>query len=302
MLFLEEIIKDYLENYFEPTLAQFTVNDETILKVSSDIHSRLSSILNRWNNSSFRSTILLHGIEEAYYYEPQGDIEIKSLIVVAIRNSLLEDLASTNEAAIKYGLRRPIISDEQIKHITSNAIIFFTSQNFESSKYDPDIIKNDPFIELPTKFPLAWYVMHKLSQCNNYLTFETPKELKTTTNPIEVKSSSRVLIEIQSGMDLNLNHTLSEILTSIKDGKQPFFFSDSFKMITRHPEKLFRVIEEVLKSNAPIVTFNYYISIGYVSKRRPFLKVSHSEKDLKSKFKYLKGLRKTHLKIIKNMS
>lgn len=298
---MENIIRDYLRNYFEPMLAQFTANEETIFNVSSDVHSRLSSILNRWNDNSFRSTILLHGVEEASYYEPKGDIDIKALIVVAIRNSLLEDIASTNDAAKKFGLKRPVISDEQIKHITSSAIIFFNKQNFESAEYEIDSIENDPFRDLSTKFPLAWYVMHKLSQCTNYITFELPIELKTTHSLIKEQGSSKVLIEVQSGMDPNIDQTLSDILHKIKNGEQTFFFSDSFKMITRHPEKLYRVIEEVLNAKAQIVTFNYYISNGYIARRSQFLKVAHSEKDLKSKFTNFNGLRKAHLEIIKKM-
>ncbi|MEK4297782.1 hypothetical protein [Paenibacillus sp. FSL R5-0914] len=299
---MKTIIKDYLENHFEPMLAQFAVNDETIFKVSSDVHSRLSSILHRWNDSSFRSTILLHGVEEAFYYEPQGEIEIKALITVAIRNSLLEDIASTNEAAMKFGLRRPVISDEQIKYITSNAIVFFNKQNFESTSYEIESIESDPFGHLSTRFPLAWYVMHKLSQCSNYITFEVPNELKITHSLLEKQSESKKFVQVQSGMDPFIDQTLSEILHKIKNGEQPFFFCDSFKMITRHPEKLYRIIEEVLNAKAPIVTFNYYISNGYVARRSQFLKVAHSEKDLKYKFTNFNGLRKAHLEIIKKMA
>ncbi|GGG08752.1 hypothetical protein GCM10010912_61650 [Paenibacillus albidus] len=298
---MENIIRDYLENNFEPMLAQFTVNDETIMKISNDVHSRLSSLLNRWNDSSFRSTILLHGVEEATHYVPEADIEIKALVTVAIRNSLLEDIASTKEAAKKFGLRRPLISDEQIKNITTNAIVFFNKQNFKSASYKTDSIESDPFGHLSTKFPLAWYVMHKLSQCSNYITFEVPNELRIAHSPLQKHNTSTTSVEVQSGMDPNIDPTLREILLRVKNGEQAFFFSDSFKMITRHPEKLYRVIEEVLNAKAPIVTFNYYISNGYVARRSQLLKVAHSEKDLKYKFTNLKGLRKAHLEIIKKM-
>lgn len=298
---MKKIIEEYLENHLYPMLTQFGVNEEIISNISSDIQLRLSSILGRWEDTDFRSTILLHGIEEALFYIPEADIEIKALVTVAVRNSLLEDIASTKEAAKKFGLKGPIISDDQIKNITSNAITFFKEQNFELASLIMDSIDNDPFVELSTKFPLAWYVMHKLSQCSTYLTFEVPDNWILTPSINRKNNVLKTATEIQSGMDPKIDRILSEILYRIKIGTQPFFFADSFKMITRHPEKLYTIIEEVLQAKAPIVTFNYYISNGYVARRGQLLKVAHSEKDLEYKFTRSTGLRKAHSEIIKQM-
>jgi hypothetical protein len=159
----------------------------------------------------------------------------------------------------------------------------------------------DPFENIPLEYPLAWYAMQNLSQCTNFTTFEANEFQKNQTSTITKKNTSGIFVEVQSGIDPTINHTLNNILENIKDREQLFFFSDSFKMITRHPEKLYKIIETVLNANAPVVTFNYYISNGYVARRTSLLKPAHSEKDLNEKFKKSSGLRKVHLEIIKKM-
>ncbi|CAM4372088.1 hypothetical protein U9M73_12980 [Paenibacillus phoenicis] len=298
---MRNLVDDYLTHNLTPLLLEFGANTEVVSKVCADINSRLSSIIYRWSDEEFRSTILLHGIEEATYYSPVSDINIRALVVVCIRNSLLEDLSSTRSAAKSLGLSNPIISDDQIKKITSDAITFFSNNDLLSASQQITKPLVDPFEKIQFEYPLAWYVMRKLSKCTNFTTFGAKEILKSNDYTTNKSNASDIFVEVQSGIDPTINHTLNKILESIRNRKQHFFFSDSFKMITRHPEKLYKIIESVLNANAPVVTFNYYISNGYVARRTNLLKPAHSEKDLNEKYKNTNGLRKAHLEIIKIM-
>ncbi|CAM3906819.1 hypothetical protein COLU111180_13675 [Cohnella lubricantis] len=232
-------------------------------------------------------------------------MDIKSLVVVAIRNSLIEDMKSTIYAAKKLGLSKQILDDSTIKIITYDAIKYFSenelneiSINFSSLEETSD----DPYLHLKESYPIAWEAMKNLSQCTNYMQYPTleyaqPKSI-VTINPNE---KSRTMTEVQSGIDPRIDNLLQQILNSVISGRQPFFYCDCFKMISRNPDKLFKVIDIVLSSSAPVVTTNYYISNGYVAKRSKLLRPAHDEDEILVKLKDTSGLRKSHLEILKIM-
>ncbi|MEY9092567.1 hypothetical protein [Paenibacillus sp. RC84] len=298
---MNNVVKTYINNNLIPLLKRFDTDQSVISKITDDIESRLTSIIYQWNDDEFRSTILFHGIEEANFYVPSLDINIRALVVIGVRNSLLEDMSSTIAAAKSLGLRKPLISDEQIKDITSDAIVFFANQNLKTAARELQKPSNDPFINLAIKYPIAWVAMKNLSQCNNYKSYESQNSTEYSRNLKKTQPNSALCIEVQSGMDSEINNSLDQILENIKAGRQPFFFSDSFKMITRHPDKLYRIMEYVLSAQVPVVTFNYFISNGYVARRSSLLKQAHSERDMIKKLEISNGLRKEHFKIIKMM-
>jgi hypothetical protein len=51
---------------------------------------------------------------------------------------------------------------------------------------------------------------------------------------------------VLSGIDPSYDQQLVTILNYIKEGDLLYFFADSFKGITRNPDKLFRIIDFVL--------------------------------------------------------
>lgn len=118
-------LTQYIEECLIPRLMLIGLDTNMAFIVSNDIENRLSAIIGRWDDTSFRQPLLLTGLEEAYFYHPSANLDIKSMIVVGVRNSLLEDLSSTKEAAKKLGAEKRIISDDDIKIITSDAITFF---------------------------------------------------------------------------------------------------------------------------------------------------------------------------------
>ncbi|KQO18304.1 hypothetical protein [Paenibacillus sp. Leaf72] len=298
---MSNIVDLYIENNFIPLVNSLDANQEVTSKISIDIHNRLSSILYRWRDEEYRNTLLMHGIEEATYYQPGSNIGVNSLVVVGIRNSLLEDAASTLLAARGLGLTKPIISDLQVRVITSDAISFLSKYDLNIKAQEVGKPQEDPFEELPFKYPLAWEVMNYLSKCKTYVNFQKDKKHSISHLNCETNNDKNIEIENQSGMDSKIGPSLNEILETVKSGEQSFFFTDSFKAISRNPEKLYKVIETVLNADAPFVTINYYLSNGYVSRRPSLLKPFHDAREIESKLKNTEGLKANHRKILKQL-
>lgn len=106
----------------------------------------------------------------------------------------------------------------------------------------------NPFSKLVINYPLAWNAMNQLCQCSNYKTFNQQNK-SSGFNLINLNSKTEDFVEVQSEIDPVINTTLLQILDKISKGQQPFFFSDSFKMITRNPDKLYKILDAVLVSN-----------------------------------------------------
>lgn len=117
------MIDQYINTVLKPTLKSLKTPDDIIEIVSKDIKHRLSSVISVWSDIPFRNAILMMGKEEATFYEPvKRNILIRSLVVVAIRNSLLEDLHSYTTLSHFVN-----INDKEIVKITKNAIEFFST-------------------------------------------------------------------------------------------------------------------------------------------------------------------------------
>ncbi|KGP89665.1 hypothetical protein N780_10230 [Pontibacillus chungwhensis BH030062] len=269
------IIKEYSDCYLRSDLQEMMLDSETIDFVVNDIESRLSSILKRWEDLEFRNTLLYIGKEEGLFYKPKVDTDISSLVVVAVRNSIIEDLASTDEAAQQYGFDKPPLSDKDIPKLTSNAIKYFSKCNL--GDFDTKSIntyENDLFYDLPKKYPVAWNALSHLSRGSKEMSFEPKKEkeirvreLKRNNKSYNLHRNSKQSL-VQSGMDPTIDNQSIDYFREVKNDLDNVFFTDSFKGITRNIDKLLHIIEFFLRSNIPVVTFNCYISNGYVANRK----------------------------------
>jgi hypothetical protein len=73
-------------------------------------------------------------------------------------------------------------------------------------------------------------------------------------------------------------------------------------MLTRNIDKLVKVIEYVLRKDCTFMTSNFYISNGYVAKRKDLLRPAHYDDDVEKNLRQFEGLRHTHLKAFKAVS
>lgn len=298
-------IETYLQFHLIPHLGTRGLDDAQIQMVADDVRRRLASLLGRWSEQRFRETVLLLGKAEATFYEPEDvDLLVRSLVVVAVRNSRLEDLSSTPEAARHLGLSHAVLPDADLPMLTREAARYFAEVDLAAASARVGIPPpaDDVFGKLPTRFPVAWRALAELAAlpCGDatYAPLPARPPALRLGRPVEARLSTMAGAHIVSGMERGIEPELQRLLRLVKTGLFPGLFADSFKMITRDPEKLFAVIEFVLGHGRAVVTHNYYLRNGYVARRTPLLRPAHTLQEAQAKFHDSQGLLASHAEII----
>ena len=85
------VVQGYTQSLLLPQLRSLALSKRQREIVVEDVSRRLESLLSHWSDLAFRRTILILGTEEASFWEPYtASLEIRSLVVVAVRNSLID--------------------------------------------------------------------------------------------------------------------------------------------------------------------------------------------------------------------
>ena len=155
------LIDGYTQTLLLPQLRSLALSNRQQAIVVEDVSRRLKSLLFHWNDLEFRRTILILGTEEASFWEPQtAKLEIRSLVVVAVRNSLIEDLGASHPYTKMLESRKKQLRDEQMPSITSEATKYFEAADLDGAPVQP---KKDLFGDLPRRFPNAWHALALLN-------------------------------------------------------------------------------------------------------------------------------------------
>jgi hypothetical protein len=256
---IDTYIQDELPSFF----MKYNIPDDVIVILCNDIETRIYSCLSHWNDFEFRRTLLTTGLEEATFYEPRENIELRCFVVIAIRNSQFENLVSNRKAAMELGLKTSPIPEEDVKIFTQRAINHFKNIDFEKCSNNLVMAeRNDIFIDLKDKYPVAWNALSELGKWSNKAQVFDRLEYKpfkiAELQPIPMIHPEKMTrIDIQSGIDDKLDKGLLEVLNRISVDLQPIFYTDSFKMLTRNIDKLVKVIEYVLRKDCIFMTSNY---------------------------------------------
>src|SRR5579859_7037553 len=167
----DQAIDLYLKTIFIPHLTQLGLSDvpgDAMNIGLADTRTRLRSLLIHWQDLPTRRALLLIGEEEATFYEPQSaPLDVRSLVVIAIRNSLIEDLGSEGSTLLPKGWNKKygrMIPDEEMRQITEQAIRFW--QKIDIDHLSPSILapECDIFGAIARQYPRAWYVWTQLAQ------------------------------------------------------------------------------------------------------------------------------------------
>jgi len=154
------VIQGYTQTVHLPQLRSLALNKRQREIVVEDVSRRLESLLFHWNDQAFRRTILMLGSEEATFWEPQTvSLEIRSLVVVAVRNSLIEDLGASQPHTKALESRKKQLRDEQMPWITGEATKYFEAANLDAGQGKPE---RDMFGDLSHRFPIAWHALSLL--------------------------------------------------------------------------------------------------------------------------------------------
>ena len=114
------MIEPYVQEILTPWLHARGLPASAIPRVAEDVRQRLLSALGRWDIPSFRRTLLLPAREEAVFYEPRTmPLDIRSLVVLCIRNSLVEDWCSVAAR------RESPLDDTDVIDLTRTVMTYF---------------------------------------------------------------------------------------------------------------------------------------------------------------------------------
>ena len=70
-------VSTYVNEHLRAFLAEKALNEDTVAAVANDMEDRLVSVISRWNDADFRSTLLLAAVEEATFYMPLHNPNIR---------------------------------------------------------------------------------------------------------------------------------------------------------------------------------------------------------------------------------
>jgi hypothetical protein len=151
------VIQGYTQSLLLSQLRALALSKRQRAIVVEDVSRRLESLLFHWSDLAFRRTILILGTEEASFWEPHAArLEIRSLVVVAVRNSLIEDLGASHPYTKMLESQKTQLRDEYMPSITGQATRFFETANLDVVPFQP---KKDLFGDLRRRFPNAWHAL-----------------------------------------------------------------------------------------------------------------------------------------------
>ncbi len=269
----------YLYNILKKQLQKFRVSSYGLYSTLKNVNKQLNSIIKHWNDKEFLDIIFLTTMEEGNFYEPMVNKHIGNLIVLGVRNSLLEIIASNDYKS--FGLKKNI-KDSDIKEITSTAIEYFKNIDLEklSSKITTE---DDYYYDTIQKYKISYQVLSKLSKCSiDQLEIEFPpikcepyfiNEIYSSND----KGTTLKVREVMSGISEKIDQSLLSLLKGILEEKASFFYVDSFKYLSRNFDKNLKILEFILTHNGIFLTNNYFISNGYVSRRKELIRANHGD-------------------------
>lgn len=278
MMLEENEIDIYIQKILKKQLSRLKFSNYGLYSVIENVKSQLNSIIKHWNDTDFINAIFCTVIEEGHFYEPYINDKIGNLVVLGIRNSLLEIAASVDYK--RYGLKNPL-SNKDIKLITSSAIEYFKDIDIDSLSKKISM-EDDYYYDIVKKYNVAYNALVKLGNCsseNLEIEFEKyndkPYVFDEILNYKDVKNIGNVVKTITNGISDELPDALIKLLKGILDKESSLFYVDSFKYLSRNFELNLKVLQFLITNNAMFLTNNFLITNGYVSRRNNIVRSSH---------------------------
>lgn len=286
----DEIIDSYLDCLLRPKLARWGVANAFANELISVVRRQMLSAVQCRRDDVFWNTLSLIVSEEAPFYRPETSVDIKTFVVLTLRNSPFETLQSDCYAST--GLEQPL-ARERIIEITSDAIRYFTIHNPFDAAADGGEQENY-YRRLSEDYPVAWNALRMLANASERtckfapLTRSDAEEFSATVMNLPSLNDGKDL-SVKDGFSDEIEPQLAHYLQSL--AKDPsYFFCDCFKMLSRNPKLLLHVLEFLLLNGCAFVTVNYYISNGYAERRKNILKAAHTGKEIKQHLCNVNGI------------
>lgn len=300
-----DTVTEYINQILKPALKEFSASNEYIDYTTEIVYTQILSLLRHWEDRTFRSAVLLIGREEGAFYEPASKLDVRSFVVVTIRNSPIETLQSDDYK--RAGLTTKL-ADKDVRRITSEAIKYFGKCDFNKLCMEArQSVVCDIYGEVFAACPTSFVALSKLAMISSK-TLDYPKVLSKKPYGLEElnkcpgtdnEDKMGVVLDGYSG---EIDSLLAKYLKQCEDGVLDVFLSDSFKALTRNFEKLISIIEFLLTRDCAFVSSNYYIENGHVEQRIKLLRPAHYARDMFMGASHVAELgykHKTALKLLK---
>jgi hypothetical protein len=284
-------IETYSKTLLVPRLRDYGLNKHRTEEICSDVRLRLASLVSHWSDESFRRTALTLGIEEATFWEPSdASLEVRSLVVLGVRNSLIEDLH------VASGTRKQMLSDADMLQLTTEAISYFRTIDLAHVAVTPS---KDLFGDLPRRFPNAWQCLTMLAHAtDDEAKYVLTKETAELPKVARARAAGALTPVVASGIDSRVDPQLSSILAGIQRGEISRFIAPSFPRITRNPVKLLAILDHIIRHDAALVTANYALSATCVARRSPLIRPAHTSREAEASLANPAGLSDWHRQLL----
>ena len=216
------VVENYLKEVLHNGLKKLGIEERYIQVIKQDIKLKMYSLLYHWKDVKFRKAILITGMEEGFFYEPDADIDIKNFVVLTIRNSYLEDIFSINCRSL--GLDKPL-DEILVKRITGDEIEYFRKIDFIKLSQNIDKLEIEDFYgDIVKKFPIAWNSLIQLGNCiGKKITYEKKtiqeKVMTQELNAMDVVPENvnelKKIKDIKSGINQEISSQLINKLKKI---------------------------------------------------------------------------------------
>jgi len=298
-------IETYLNDTLTRQLHSFGVDSAFIDRIINTVREQMTSCLYHWSDVRFRRALLVIGSEESHAYLPKASDDIRNFVVVTIRNSDFERIASDNCASA--GLAEAI-SNADIKLVTSTAIEYFSKLSFPAMAREITPPDFDKYGDLAKQYPAAWQALWELAKMKSQVINYEP----ITAAPIDIsiipprgevtrQGSNAINYVVADGYSFSRDRQLTATLHGCAAHQSPFLV-DSFKACTRNIEKLLIILEYLLQSGALFVTSNYFIMNGYIERRAKLLKAASDNEGMQRNWRQTAGLCANHKAVLESIS
>jgi hypothetical protein len=261
-----ELIEAYMSQILRPWFELRGVPEAEIVGPLADVETRLRSLALRWDDG--RATPLLAPFAEvAQVHDPaETPLAIRELALIAVRNSALEDLHLAGH--IKQWHWRELTS------AAAHALVSFP----ELAVGQMSTLGNDPFDGVLERNPTAATALRVLADLQ-------PGEEATWTMPevdLPAIPSGDEAVRMDDGrevlhaLDPRISVRMAAMLRRACE-EQGILTCPSLKHFSRHPGKLFRIVDCVLAHGGTVVTANVMITREKVVRRKEV--VSYNDLD-----------------------
>jgi hypothetical protein len=280
------IVADYLNTVLLPDLTKRGLPGALLSLVAKDVGGRLESALAHWRETPYRDALFALGIDEPRHYRPAAPEDVRALVVVGVRNSVIEDLHIVRPYTRVFA-GHAVLNDASMPTVTGTAVRFFAAARLDEFEAEPVAPEADLWGRRARRFPVAWEVLGHLGALSRTIRSSrrwqpqacAPYPLDALSSGSGTEAAAIVHVSI-SGMDPGWDPQLADLLQQVARELHPVSFFPAFKSLSRNPEKLLHAFKIIMSRGMPVVTLNAYLRRGFVVQRRHAVRVPHTTPEI----------------------